>query len=294
MIKRTIQRVLGLAGYEVHRILPSDGPTFVNDSSSANRLPAIKPIWPLPRRNISREAIIARFAQDDLWHYAYEFDGGLSFPARHLNAGRLEHDPRRPLQRFHHMMPALLASQQGSIQGKRVLDIACSSGFWSIQLALMGANVVGFDARAELIAQANFIKEVTGAATVEFRLMDFWEMSPESLGGTFDIVLNLGILYHLPKPLEALELTKKMARDVIVLETLVHSSPQPVVRLQGEDPLDIRLASVSGVVAYPTRTAMDLMFRHLHFAYWAEIPLPSTDMPSDYLENHRGTWLIRV
>jgi len=192
------------------------------------------------------------------------------------------------------MMPALLASQHGSIQGKRVLDIACSSGFWSIQCALMGANVVGFDARAELIAQANFIKEVTGAETAEFRVMDFWEMCPESLGGTFDIVLNLGILYHLPKPLEALELTKKMARDVIVLETLVHSSAQPVVRLQWEDPLDIRLASVSGVVAYPTRTAMDLMFRHLHFAHWQEIPLPGTDMPADYLDNHRGTWLIRV
>ncbi len=292
MVKRTIRRGLRRLGYEIQKTPPPNPPpAFVQPDA---RLPAIEPIWPLPARNLSQEAIIARFAQDDLWQYAFEFAGGLNFPARHRNAGSLEDDPKRPIQRFHHVMPALSASQQGSIKGKRVLDIACSSGFWSIQCALMGANVVGFDARAELIDQANFIKEVTGAETAEFRVMDFWNMSPEALGGRFDIVLNLGILYHLPKTLEALALTKQMARDTILLDTLVHASTEALVRIQWEDPTDIRLASVSGVVAFPTRTALELMFRHLQFASWEQIPLPNTDMPLDYLENHRGTWLIKV
>jgi len=64
-------------------------------------------------------------------------------------------DPRRPLQRFRHFMPDLLASQGGSLKGRRILDIACNSGFWSLQCALLGAEVAGFDARPELIEQAN-------------------------------------------------------------------------------------------------------------------------------------------
>jgi hypothetical protein len=48
-------------------------------------------------------------------------------------------------------------------------------------------------------------------------VLDFWQMSPETLGGAFDVVLNLGFLYHLPKPVEALELTKRMSRQRILL-----------------------------------------------------------------------------
>ena len=82
-----------------------------------------------------------------------------------------------------------------------MLDIACNSGFWSLQCALLGAKVVGFDARGELVEQAKLIKAIVGADNVEFKVLDFWDMSPQALGGTFDVVLNLGILYHLPKPL---------------------------------------------------------------------------------------------
>src|SRR5262245_53196361 len=109
-------------------------------------------------------------------------------------------------------MPWLLRETGGSLKEKRVLDIACNGGFWSTQCALLGAaEVVGFDARPELVAQANLVKSIVGLENVRFQQMNFWEMSPERLGGTFDVVLNLGILYHLAKPLEALELTKTMA-----------------------------------------------------------------------------------
>jgi len=110
-------------------------------------------------------------------------------------------------------MPYLVQAGGGTLRGKRVLDIACNSGFWSIQCALLGADVVGFDARSELIEQASLLKRVTGLANVEFKVLEFWRMRPEHLGGQFDIVLNLGFLYHVPKPLEALELTIGMARQ---------------------------------------------------------------------------------
>ena len=65
-------------------------------------------------------------------------------------------------------MPYLMEAERGSLKGKRVLDIACNSGFWSVQCALLGAEVVGFDARPGLIEQANLIKRIVGVDQVEF------------------------------------------------------------------------------------------------------------------------------
>ncbi|MDQ4146101.1 MAG: class I SAM-dependent methyltransferase [Pseudomonadota bacterium] len=198
------------------------------------------------------------------------------------------------MQRFKHFMPYLIESQGGSLQGKRVLDIACNSGFWSIQCALLGAEVLGFDARDELIEQANFIRSIVGLTNVEFRVLDFWAMSPESLGGTFDVVLNLGILYHLPEPLEALILTKSMVREYILLDTSVYPSKDPVIHLKWEESTDIRTATNSGIVARPSKKSVELMLEHIGAAKWLEIPVRTVDMPDEYLRHRRASWLIKV
>jgi 2-polyprenyl-3-methyl-5-hydroxy-6-metoxy-1,4-benzoquinol methylase len=293
-----VQNTLRYVGYEVHRI-ESYSPKHLQNREQAliTEPPQIDPIWPLPRHSdgFSDEEIRKEFARYDLWHYAYKFDGGLSFSARHNNPGLLADAPNRPLQRFRYFMPYILDTQGGSLQGKRILDIACNSGFWSIQCALLGAaEVVGFDARTELIEQANLIKSIVGINNVEFRVLDFWELSPQLVGGTFDIVLNLGILYHLPKPLEALEITKSMARESILLDTDVYPSNISVIKLHWEEPDDIRSAHNAGIVAYPSKRAIDLMLKHIGVAEWFEIPIRTTDMPRDYLDHRRASWLIKV
>jgi SAM-dependent methyltransferase len=293
MIQYGIKKILRYLGYEIHRMETSPQKRA---GAAIPKPPPINPVWPLPRRpgGPSDEEIREEFAKYDLWHYAYKFDGGLSFSARHNKPGPLADAPERPLQRFRHFMPHLVEAHSGSLQGKRILDIACNSGFWSIQCALLGSEVVGFDARAELIEQANLMKSIVGVNNVEFRVLDFWDMSPQSLGGIFDVVLNLGILYHLPKPLEALQLTKSMARSIILLDTAVYLSNDSVVRLRWEEPVDIRAASSSGIVAYPSKSSIDLMLRHIGVAEWFEIPIRTTDMPPDYLEHRRASWLIKV
>lgn len=270
---------------------------LVRNRIGADRGPKpAEPIWPLPRRagGLDDDQIRARFAEFDQWHYAYAFEGGLSFETRHSRPAALADETARPLRRFRHFMPWLIEACGGNLAGKSVLDIACNSGFWSIQCALLGAErVVGFDARDELVEQANLLKTITGLPNVEFRRLDFWKMSPETLGGAFDVVLNLGILYHLPKPIEAMELTRAMARDLILLDTAVYASRRPLISLRWEETADIRCAAESGIVAYPTKAAMELMFRHLRFTEWNEIPLLSRDMPADYLGDRRASWLLR-
>jgi tRNA (mo5U34)-methyltransferase len=262
----------------------------------AQEPPSVMPVWPLPRapRGPSDDEVRMEFARYKFWHYAYEFEGGLSFPTRHNSPGLDTDDAKRHLQRFSHFMPYLVAACGGSLGGKRVLDVACNSGFWSIQCALLGAEVVGFDARPELIEQSRLLKRITGADGVDFRLLDFWQMSPEALGGRFDVVLNLGFLYHVPKPVEALERTRRMAGEHILLDTAVHPSPECAIHLKWEEPFDIRTAVDEGVVALPTKSGVELMLRHLRFNGWFEIPARSRDMPVDYLAGRRASWLIKV
>jgi tRNA (mo5U34)-methyltransferase len=290
VIKRGVRRVLRRLGYDILKV------PAARVARPAQEPPSVMPVWPLPRapRGPSDDEVRREFARYKFWHYAYEFEGGLSFPTRHDNPGLDTDDAKRHLQRFSHFMPYLVAACGGSLGGKRVLDVACNSGFWSIQCALLGAEVVGFDARPELIEQSRLLKRITGADGVDFRLLDFWQMSPEALGGRFDVVLNLGFLYHVPKPVEALERTRRMAGEHILLDTAVHPSPECAIHLKWEEPFDIRTAVDEGVVALPTKSGVELMLRHLRFNGWFEIPARSRDMPVDYLAGRRASWLIKV
>jgi 2-polyprenyl-3-methyl-5-hydroxy-6-metoxy-1,4-benzoquinol methylase len=265
----------------------------------------VEPIWPLPRHK-SDEDIVAGFQRHDLWQYAYAFEGSLEFPARHSDVRPDLDDPNRPLQRFRHFMPWLLDAC-GSLEGKRVLDVACNSGFWSFQCALLGAKeVVGFDARQEMIDQANFIKSIVGAENAQFQVLDFWDMSPDRLAGKFDVVLNLGILHHLSDTIEALKLTKIMSDSLILLDTEIYTpfphlidgtiktSRSPITKLLWEEDSDIRMTVHPEIVMAPTKGSLEMMFRHLGCASWTEIPLRTMDMPRHYLLGQRASWLIYV
>jgi 2-polyprenyl-3-methyl-5-hydroxy-6-metoxy-1,4-benzoquinol methylase len=290
MIKRFLRRSLRRLGYDIVR-LPARHRAPIGTAEP----PPVHPVWPLPRRtDLSDEEIRTAFERFPFWHFAYEFEGGLGFSTFHNKPGLDTDDPTRPLQRFRHFMPYVVESQGGTLRGKRILDIACNSGFWSIQCALLGADVVGFDGRPELVEQANLLKRITGAESATFKLLDFWEMTPDALGGTFDLVLNLGILYHLPKPLEALERSMAMTRGHLLLDTAIHPSSETAVYLNWEEPFDIRTAVTAGMVAFPTRSAIEMMLRHAGAKRTLEIPVRTDDLPLDYRIDKRASWLIDV
>jgi len=294
-MKHAIQKVLRHLGYEVHRTRSAPASAAGKAANWIGEPAPVDSVWPLPRRpgGLSDNQIREELAKHDLWHYAFSFEGGISVSLRHRNVSPLA-TPERPLQRFRHFMPYLIAAAGGSLRGKRILDIACNAGFWSIQCALLGADVTAFDGRGELIEEAKLIKSIVGLPNVEFTVLDFWKMSPESLGGRFDIVLNLGILYHLTHPLEALQLTKSMAKTHILLDTTVYPSTEPVIHLRWEEAYDITSSIHSGIATNPSKSGLELMLKHVGAARWFEIPLRTPDMPEDYLENRRASWLVEV
>lgn len=114
-----------------------------------------------------------------------------------------------------------------SLDGKHVLDVGAWDGFYSFEAARRGA--------ARVVATDSFVWEgrTWGSkdsfdlartalgldGVVEDRLIDAMELSPDRLGGTFDVVLHLGVLYHLRDPVTALERAASCCSDLLVLET---------------------------------------------------------------------------
>jgi tRNA (mo5U34)-methyltransferase len=114
--------------------------------------------------------------------------------------------------RFQHAFPA-------DLTGKSVLDIGCNGGFYSIEMKRRGAGrVVGIDADARYLEQARFATRVMGV-DVELRQMDVYDVG--ALGEKFDVVLFMGVFYHLRHPLLALDLLHEhVVKDLLIFQTL--------------------------------------------------------------------------
>jgi 2-polyprenyl-3-methyl-5-hydroxy-6-metoxy-1,4-benzoquinol methylase len=88
-----------------------------------------------------------------------------------------------------------------NIRGKSCLDLACSDGFWSFRLARFGLkSVTGLDVNSESIVRANFLKYVYDFPTFRFKQQDIFEfLNNDNKSKSYDIVLLLSIIYHLPE-----------------------------------------------------------------------------------------------
>lgn len=123
------------------------------------------------------------------------------------------------------------------LTGKRVLDIGCWDGFYSFEAERHGAQVVALDCWHP---ETFFAAHRALNSRVEFHQMSVYEVSRERLG-SFDIVLFLGVLYHLRHPLLALERVCEVTRDAAVIESHVidniMDTPHPVMEFYEMDEL---------------------------------------------------------
>jgi tRNA (mo5U34)-methyltransferase len=111
------------------------------------------------------------------------------------------------------------------LQGKTVLDIGCNAGFYSQEMKRRGAErVLGIDDNERYLKQARFAAEVN-ELDIEFRLMSVYELA--KLGESFDVVLYMGVLYHLRYPLLSLDLIRQtVARDLVVVQSILRGSSE--------------------------------------------------------------------
>lgn len=154
--------------------------------------------------------LIRRFGGTRVWRLAYVI-------ATKLNAARFV----KPLWYFR----------------RRILDLACLEGLFTIEFARAGAHTVGLEIRDIHLAKANFAKDVLKLERAQFVRGDVRSI-PDDLG-TFDTIICAGIFYHLDFPdcVRFLCGAAKRTSDLFILDSHlayphIHSSVLPLSEMR--------------------------------------------------------------
>jgi tRNA (mo5U34)-methyltransferase len=181
----------------------------------------------------------SRIAELGPWFHNLDLDGRQTAPEHFLG----DH-PRKKWQSFRHLVPE-------DLTGMTVLDMGCNAGFFALEMKRRGAaRVVAADSDPRYLAQAALASEVTGLR-LELRQLSVYDVA--RLGRRFDLVLFLGVFYHLRHPLLALDLLHEHAvGNVLLFQSL----------LRGDD----TVGQVAGDYAFADTAPFDRSnFPRLHF-----------------------------
>lgn len=123
-----------------------------------------------------------------------------------------------PRYKWRHMMDQV----PQDLRGCSALDIGCNAGFYSFELAGRGAEVTAIDTGERYLSQASWAAEKLGLERrIRFERMDVYNLP--RLGRTFDLVLFLGVFYHLRYPLLGLDIVTSATDSTLFFQTLIMS-----------------------------------------------------------------------
>ena len=155
-----------------------------------------------PAESVSDKQIRERIASVAHWYHQIEIRPGITTPGINNSA--------------HTLRQLDLATRY---DGLRVLDIGARDGYFSFELERRGAEVVAVDYMDPAETGFPVARELLGS-DVDFHVGNIYDLTPEQ-HGTFDLVLVLGLLYHLRDPLLALDRIWDVCNPdaVLMLET---------------------------------------------------------------------------
>ncbi|MGH6678032.1 MAG: TIGR04290 family methyltransferase [Bradyrhizobium sp.] len=172
----------------------------------------------MSRRAMSQDEIRQRVDELGPWFHNLDLKGVRTAPSHFLGDY-----PMVKWRRFSQAIPE-------NLDGKSVLDIGCNAGFYCMEMKRRGADrVLGLDTRDEYLEQARFAAEISGI-NVEFVKLSAYDVG--ALGERFDLVIFMGLLYHLRHPLLALDLIHEhVARDLLLFQSMLRGD-------SGVEPID--------------------------------------------------------
>src|SRR5215211_7034375 len=197
------------------------------------------------------EEIRQKIASFPRWHYQFDLRGNLTPIHKEGRVNR--HTQRKKL--FFDPVVRLFG---GSLEGKRVLDLASNAGYWSLASIEAGADyVLGIEGRQMHVDQANLVFEVKEVERdrYDFVLGDIFETDIRQFG-TFDVVLCLGLMYHISKPVELMEKISEVNDDVLAIDTTMSLAHGSFLELRREPTEGFRTAVDRGLVMHPTKQAV--------------------------------------
>lgn len=192
----------------------------------------------------------ARIDAFPVWHYRFELDGATT-PIFRLDAVN-RHEQRRRMA-----FDPLVEVAGGSLRGRRVLDLGCNAGYWSLAAIEAGADFVfGIDGRQMHLDQANLVFEAKRVDPSRYRF-ELGNIFTYDFAAQFDVVLCLGLMYHIAKPVELFEVISRVAASLILIDTTVSLIPASAFRVAHEDNLDNPRNAVDyDIVLIPSRAAV--------------------------------------
>ena len=150
------------------------------------------------------------------WFYTFDLPDGSTTETYHGGELSAIHETRWNL--LQHTID--LAFPDG-FQDLTAIDLAAHQGWFSMNLARAGLRqVTGVDQRASHVEDSRLMAELLGYHEMQFLQSDIFDLDSNALG-TYDLVLMLGLLYHLENPIGALRLARALCRNLCVLETQI-------------------------------------------------------------------------
>jgi tRNA (mo5U34)-methyltransferase len=141
-------------------------------------------------------------------------------------------DKSYPAPLWHHVQSVL-----PDVKGKRVLDIGCNSGFFTVEMKRAGAAyVLGVEAFPKFLEQARLVREIV-RLDIDLKELNVYDLTEEL--GQFDVTLFLGVLYHLKNPLLGLEAVARVTSGTAIVESAI---------LVDKDPLSLENRDYNGVM----------------------------------------------
>jgi tRNA (mo5U34)-methyltransferase len=221
-----------------------------------------------------------------VWHYQFDLDGARTpiFEPTYVN----RHEQRRRA-----FFDPLVQVAGGTLEGKRVLDLGSNAGYWSLAAIEAGADfVLGIDGRQMHVDQAHLVFEAKGIDPARYRF-ETGNIFTHSFPEHFDVILCLGLMYHISKPMELFEIMASVSPELLLIDTEASLIPWSVFRLGREKSLENpRNAIDHEVVLIPSRQAVIDLATQFGFdtAVLAHKISDYTGMP-DYRSKQRAAFL---
>jgi hypothetical protein len=205
------------------------------------------------------------------WMYEFDLGDGTRTPV-YLDSLKQVHAVRLD------MILRFLDAQRFDYGSATLLDIACNEGWFLFELVKRGMrHGLGIEGREENLAKAEFIKAKLGRSNCEFRLGDV--LSTDYGVETHDVVLLLGIVYHVENPIGLLRKAAAAARKYLFVETQLcrpreaisygwgipgeYHQTEDCFALVAED--DNPLAAMGSLSLVPNLAAVTTVMRHCGF-----------------------------
>jgi tRNA (mo5U34)-methyltransferase len=204
-------------------------------------------------RAVPRNGLEERIAALAPWFHNIKLGGVWTAPDHFLGDY-----PGAKFRRFAPQLPR-------DLSGKSVLDIGCNAGFYSIEMKRRGAErVLGIDSDERYLAQARFASETLGFDDIKFEQLDVYDVG--ALGEKFDLVIFMGVLYHLRHPLLALDLIREhVAGDLLLFQSMQRGSKHA---LELDEDYEFAETSIFFESSFPKLHFIERQYSHDWTNWW--------------------------